>query len=230
MVPSGLDRSLRRTVSAARGDRDAVTALFEALGITGFALQYMKNSRCVSGCEHMFSHVWEMENLCVNGVPVTHGHKVALGTLAAAACTECLFAEKPAPRPRPSWAEREAQARAAFAGLGRAGDAAVNTVRSKFMEGEAASALEQAALDSWDALRTAVFEKLPPYADIRAMLGEAGCPVRPEQIGLTKTRVIAAAVKAQMIRCRFTALDLAYETGAFSDVLKRVEASNKYLC
>jgi hypothetical protein len=32
-----------------------------------------------------------------------------------------------------------------------------------------------------------------------------------------------------MIRKRFTVLDLAYETGVFEDVLKRMEASGEYL-
>jgi glycerol-1-phosphate dehydrogenase [NAD(P)+] len=216
MVQRPLRGSLAQSVNAAKGGRDAVKILFEALGITGFALQYMKNSRAVSGCEHMWSHVWEMENLSVNGVPVTHGHKVVMGTLAAAAFTECLFAEKPAPsRQRVSWAEREAQVRAAFAGLDKAGAAALKTAREKFIDNaEQAKRLTEGVFDVWDDMKQAVAEQLPPYAELRSLLESAGCPVKPAGLGLTKERVIAAAAKAQMIRNRFTVLDLAFETGA----------------
>jgi glycerol-1-phosphate dehydrogenase [NAD(P)+] len=163
MVQGSLRRRLKNSVNAAGGDKNALKILFEGLGITGFALQYMKNSRPVSGCEHMWSHVWEMENLSIGGLPVTHGHKVAMGTLAAAAFTECLFRKKPSPsRRRLSWAEREEQVRRAFAGLDQAAAAALTTCKEKFVEGEQARQLETGLLDIWEDIREAVFEKLPP--------------------------------------------------------------------
>jgi glycerol-1-phosphate dehydrogenase [NAD(P)+] len=232
MVQLPLRDNLRRSVTAAKGDKDAVKILFEALGITGFALQYMQNSRAVSGCEHMWSHVWEMENLTANGRPVTHGHKVAMGLLAAVAFTECLFREKPAPsRSRQSWPEREQAVRAAFAGLETAVPSVLETVREKFIEkgSKEAALLEEGLLDKWDAIKEAVSAQLLPYAELRDLLENAGCPVKPAEIGLSKTRVIAAARSSQMIRVRFTVLDLAYETGVFDDVLRRMEEADCYL-
>ncbi|MDR2552951.1 MAG: sn-glycerol-1-phosphate dehydrogenase [Treponema sp.] len=237
MVQIPLKNELARSAGAARGDREGVKTLFESLGITGFALQYMKDSRAISGCEHMWSHVWEMENLSFRGAPVTHGHKVALGTLAAAAFTECLFAEKPDPPAggtKPggglSWADRETAVRRAFAGLDRAMEAALKTSRAKFMEdGEQSRRLRGGILDHWENIKKAVFEKLPPYGELRQLLKEAGCPVTPAETGLTRERVIATARKAQMMRNRFTVLDLAFETGVFEDVLKRMENSDTYL-
>lgn len=229
MVQLPLKNNLAQSVNAAKGDRDAVKTLFEALGITGFALQYMKNSRAVSGCEHMWSHVWEMENLSVNGVPVTHGHKVAVGTLAAAAFTECLFAEKPSlPETRPAWPEREAGIREAFAGMDRAAEAALASSREKFIDGTRARRLAEGILDNWDGIRQAVFEKLPPYHELLELFKNAGAPVRPAETGLSRGRIIAAARKAQMIRNRFTVLDLAYETGALERTMKRMEDSGLY--
>jgi hypothetical protein len=40
-----------------------------------------------------------MEDLSMNGVPVTHGHKVTIGTLAATAFTEIFFADPKGPPP-----------------------------------------------------------------------------------------------------------------------------------
>jgi glycerol-1-phosphate dehydrogenase [NAD(P)+] len=230
MVQLPLKNNLAQSVNAAKGDRDAVKTLFEALGITGFALQYMKNSRAVSGCEHMWSHVWEMENLSVNGIPVTHGHKVAVGTLAAAAFTECLFAEKPSlPETRPAWSEREADVREAFAGMDRAAEAALASSREKFIDDDTrARRLAEGILDNWDGIRRAVFEKLPSYNELLELFKKAGAPVQPTETGLSRERIIAAARKAQMIRNRFTVLDLAYETGALGRTMKRMEASGLY--
>jgi glycerol-1-phosphate dehydrogenase [NAD(P)+] len=233
MIQPSLRDTLEKSVPAAQGDRDAVKTLFEGLGITGLALQYMKNSRSVSGSEHMWSHVWEMQNLSARGIPVTHGHKVAVGTLAAAAFTETLFSEKPSLKaishPRQSWAEREASIRAAFTGYDRAAGAALKTSREKFIDDPArAKKLAEGILDNWENIREAVSAKLPPYAELYAMLKKAGCPLKPEETGLTRERILSTARNAQMIRNRFTVLDLAYETGVFEDTLKRLESSGVY--
>jgi glycerol-1-phosphate dehydrogenase [NAD(P)+] len=234
MVQLPLHENLKKSSGAAQGDTAAVEILFESLAVTGFSMQYMRNSRPVSGCEHLWSHVWEMEDLCVNGIPVTHGHKVALGTLAAAAFTECLFAEKPRigqSSGAASSREREAQVRKAFDGLEKPGEAAVKTANEKFITPgtERGRRIGEALAASWDNIRSAVLERLVPYNEIRSMLKEAGCPVSPAEIGLTRERTIETAIRAQMMRVRFTVLDLAWEAGVFGDVLKRMEASELYL-
>ncbi|GHV16481.1 glycerol-1-phosphate dehydrogenase [NAD(P)+] [Spirochaetia bacterium] len=243
MTQNGLPETLQSSVDAVRGDGEGVRTLFAALAVTGFAMQYLRSSRPVSGCEHLWSHVWEMEDLSVDGVPVTHGHKVALGTLAAAAFTECLFAsaEPPAPRKRPSRAEREAEVRTAFAhiaiansentkGAGsKAADAAVKTSLEKYLDEPEAAALADGLRDNWKPLREAVLAKLTPYGELRSLLAKGGCPVSPAELGLTRNAVIATARRAQMIRNRYTALDLAWDLGIFEDVLARLEGDAGYL-
>jgi glycerol-1-phosphate dehydrogenase [NAD(P)+] len=230
MVQNPLKNNLASSANAAKGDKDAVKILFEALGITGFALQYMKDSRAVSGCEHMWSHVWEMENLCVAGVPVTHGHKVAMGTLAGAAFTECLFKEKPTLlKTVPSWPEQEALINKIFAELKNILPSVVETSKEKFIDNaEKLFKLREGILDNWETLKKDVFEKLPPYKELRSQLFEAGCPVIPEAINLTRDRVISAAKKAQMIRKRFTVLDMAFNLGVFDTILKKMETGEYF--
>jgi glycerol-1-phosphate dehydrogenase [NAD(P)+] len=58
---------------------------------------------------------------------------------------------------------------------------------------------------------------------------EGGCPVLPEEINLTRTQTIATARRAQMIRNRYTVLDLAWDLGVFEEVLSKIEASDAYL-
>jgi glycerol-1-phosphate dehydrogenase [NAD(P)+] len=233
MTQPGLRQTLKDAVDAVRGDGDAVNVLFKALALTGFAMQYLKSSRPVSGCEHLYSHVWEMENLECGGNPVTHGHKVAMGTLAAAAFTELFFSPKEAPEPSPSRrlpgpAEREAEVRAAFKGIAAA-EGAVKTALEKLLPGRAAAALGGALRDNWKRIREKALEQLVPYGELRALMERGGCPLKPEEINLTRAKVIADSRRAQMIRNRYTVLDMAWDMGVFEDVLAEMEASERYL-
>jgi glycerol-1-phosphate dehydrogenase [NAD(P)+] len=233
MTQTGLSDALHRSVDAVRGDTDGVQVLFRALSITGFAMQYLKSSRPVSGCEHLYSHVWEMEDLSCEGIPVTHGHKVAMGTLAATAFTELLFSGAEAPSPardykRPSPGEREAEVRAAFKGYG-AEESIVKTAEEKMANEKNTAALIDGLRDSWQEIREKVLSSLFPYEELRELLKKGGCPVLPESINLTRSKTIATARKAQMIRNRYTVLDLAWDLGVFESVLNRMETSDWYL-
>jgi glycerol-1-phosphate dehydrogenase [NAD(P)+] len=232
MTQNGLLDTLRQTTGAVRGDAEAVEVLFAALSITGFAMQRLKSSRPVSGCEHLISHVWEMEDLSVDGNPVTHGHKVAMGTLAAAAFTELLFAQSEPPLSVPSWrrpsrAEREAEVMAAFSVPAITGpkpaEAAVMTAREKLLDDTQAKALAEALRDNWKTIREKVGERLPSYGDLKALLKEGGCPILPEEINLKRSEVIATVRRAQMIRNRYTVLDLAWDLGVFEEILTKME-------
>ncbi|MDR1972028.1 MAG: sn-glycerol-1-phosphate dehydrogenase [Treponema sp.] len=234
MTQPGLLDYLNRSIPAARGDSDAVIALFEALAITGFSMQALKSSRPVSGSEHLFSHVWEMDDLSIDGVPVTHGHKVTIGTLAATAYYELFFADPAAPpsppkgftRPTPSL--RMVEVSSAFKGS-RAHDLVVKTALEKLVDNAAADRINQAVRDHYKELREKVLARLLPYAKLKEMLGKAGCPLKPEIIGLSRSQAIATARRAQMMRNKYCLLDLSWDLGLMEGILSRLEDSPEYL-
>ena len=234
MVQNGLEDALKRSVNAAKGDGEAVKTLFQSLAITGFAMQYMKNSWPVSGSEHLFSHTWEMEDLSVNGVPVTHGHKVAIGTLAATAFTETFFAsskgppERPKEYRRPDREGRKAEVSGAFRGS-QGHDSIVATAMVKFMDEKTIETIDQAFRDAWKEIRDSVMERLLPYRELKALLAAGECPVRPESINLSRNEVIATARRAQMIRNKYNILDLSWDMGTFETVLDTIDKSEIYL-
>ncbi|GAB1482713.1 hypothetical protein MASR2M78_15290 [Treponema sp.] len=257
MTQVGLLSALRRSEMAAQGDVQAVAVLFEALALTGFSMQYLKSSRPVSGCEHLFSHVWEMSDLTMNGIPVTHGHKVAIGTLCATAVTEQVFSRIEAPRWGQSSinkeyrassggdraegenraqdeskyrdpAERESEVRKAFFGQNAVEDA-VKTSIDKLLDQKSANLMREKLSDEWGSLRLKVLEQVMPYQELRAMLKRAGCPVLPEEIALTRNEALATARKAQMIRNRYTVLDLAWDFGILEETLAAIEVDKHYL-
>ena len=234
MVQNGLMDALYKSADAAKGDKEAVKTLFQSLAITGFAMQYMKNSRPVSGAEHMWSHIWEMEDLSINGVPVTHGHKVTIGTLTATAFTEIFFADPKGPPVvsktyrRPSREERRAEVSKAF-GNSPAHDLVVGVSLDKLMDEKTTETVNQAFRDSWTEMRDKVLERLLPYRELKNLLSRAGCPLKGEDIGLSRNEVIATSRRAQMMRNRFTIIDLAWNMGVFEEILGVIEKSDIYL-
>ena len=234
MIQPGLLDALNNSINASRGDGDAIKILFESLAITGFAMQHYKDARPVAGSEHLFSHVWEMEDLSFNGVPVTHGHKVAIGTLAATAFTELFFADPKGPPEvpkgftRPTKAERKAATEAAFKGS-RACSRLAETAVNKMMDDKTVDAINQTFRDSWKEMRGRILERLLPYSELKRLMVRADCPNQPETIGLTLNDVIITARKAQMMRNKYTILDLAFDMGNFEGILAKIEASDIYL-
>ena len=234
MVQHGLLSYLERSLDATEGEAAALKALFEALSITGFAMQYSKSSRPVSGAEHLFAHIWEMENLSLNGFPVTHGHKVAIGTLATTAFLELLFADPNGPPPPPAsfrWPSLEAclaETAAAFANS-PALDSALKTGAEKYHNEAATEKIVCGIRGVWKELRAKILEQIMPYAELRAMLSKARCPVTPAGINLSREAAIACARRARMIRNRYICLDLAWDLGCFDTVLERIEDSRIYL-
>ena len=232
MVQSGLYYYLKRSLPAVSADTDAVKDLFEALAITGFAMQYLSDSRPVSGAEHLFAHVWEMDDLSINGRAVTHGHKVAIGSLACLAFLEILFADPDGPPPAafhlPAREERAGEIKAAFAGS-PALESALRTGLEKLPDGQTLKKTREGFYDTWKTLRGKVMEQILPYDALKEMLKKAQCPVLPAEVNLKRAELIASARRAQMIRVRYNSLDLAWELGCFETVLAKMEASDRYL-
>jgi glycerol-1-phosphate dehydrogenase [NAD(P)+] len=59
-------------------------------------------------------------------------------------------------------------------------------------------------------------------AELREMLREAGCPTSAEEIGLSSEDFKATYRRAQMIRSRYTVLDLANETGILDECVEEL--------
>lgn len=235
IVQTDLRKWISRPAELRAGDPDAFEDLFEGLSMNGFAMQAMRSSRPASGTEHLFSHVWEMEHLEVGGVSVSHGFKVAIGTLAATALMERLFARdirsldvERRCRQWGSWQQREAEARSRFAGSPILDDV-LAACRSKWVPPEELAARLRRLRERWEPMRRAVGRQLLPYAELARMFEQAGVPTRPEQVGLTRERVRDTFAAANMIRTRYTSLDLAYEAGWLDGCLEEIFASREYL-
>ncbi len=217
-----------------RGELRVISGLFEGLTVSALAMQAYRDTRPASGTEHLFSHVWEMQNLEFQGRSVSHGFKVGLGTLAATALMEVLFGRDiseetvrrtVASRPSPDERKRSVEKRfgnAPFAG------AVVDASLSKLADEDELQERTNLALRRWTHMRERVGDQLLPFDEVRSLLRSAGCPVTPEEIGMTRQRLAETFALAQMIRTRYTVLDLAFELGMLENCVEEIFASGRY--
>jgi glycerol-1-phosphate dehydrogenase [NAD(P)+] len=201
-------------------DRDSIGVLFEALSASGFAMQVMHDSRPASGAEHLISHVWEMEHLSKDSLPVSHGFKVAVGTIAISYLYEKLqtmdfssIEENPAE----TWEEREASLKRIFSD--KVLQQALPIAREKFLTGEALLQRRRAIVDNLETIRNRCATQLPGYENLSLAMQSVSCPTMVSQINATKEDLVRALLGAQMIRNRYTILDLFYESGLFDQAL-----------
>lgn len=206
----------------AEGNPQAFEYLIEGLILVGLGMQAHQSSRCASGSEHQFSHLWEMEGLPHGDKWISHGFKVGLGTISSAALYECLlkidFSQLDVEAVVQNWpspAELEQQVRATQQNPGLA-ENAVKETQAKYLT--AAQLVERLTTlrQRWPKLQQQLKAQLLPAAEIRALLQAAGSPIDPSEIHVDSSRLKYSYFAAQQIRRRYTVLDLAFETGCFA--------------
>lgn len=207
-------------------DPSDVRRVFTGLAATGYAMQLYRDSRPASGADHLVSHIWEMENLCCNGKPVSHGFKVAIGTVTSTALYEALFSlsEQEArrlARPGLDRAGREAEIDALLS-VGTYGAATRTIALAKFREGRALAERRELIYRNWETLRKRILHQLYPLEELTRRLTAAGCPVKPADIQLGREQFLHGIRTAQLIRKRYTVLDLVYELGLLEELLQRI--------
>lgn len=207
-------------------DPSDVRRVFTGLAATGYAMQLYRDSRPASGADHLVSHIWEMENLCCNGKPVSHGFKVAIGTVTSTALYEALFSlsEQEArrlARPGLDRAGREAEIDALLS-VGTYGAATRTIALAKFREGRALAERRELIYRNWETLRKRILHQLYPLEELTRRLTTAGCPVKPADIQLGREQFLHGIRTAQLIRKRYTVLDLVYELGLLEELLRRI--------
>ena len=209
------------------GDQKATERLMEGLILSGLGMQYYQSSRTASGAEHQFSHLWEMEGLGHGedheGIPLSHGFKVGVASVAIAALYELIMerdlGDLNIESLHDSWPSREEMELSVRAQHTRPDleESAVEQTLAKYISaGELAQRLELLR-DVWPGLREKVRVQLMPAEQIREVLQAAGCPTGPVEIGLGWDDFETTYLRARTIRKRHTVLDLAFETGILEE-------------
>lgn len=213
------------------GDPEAMGRLIEGLSMCGIAMQTAESSRPASGGEHYFSHLWEMEGLgAAEDPPLSHGFKVGLGTISIAALYERILQRDLADlniaavqRDWPTWPEVEKYVRETHGDPDLA-EASVGQSRDKYVDSDGLAERLELLKSLWPELREKLSAQLMPAAELRESLRAAGCPTSSEEIGLSREDFRATYFRARTIRARYTALDLATETGILEECVEELFA------
>ena len=206
----------------------AILNVFRGLTMSGCAMQIYNDSRPASGAEHLISHVWEMEHLSSNGIPVSHGFKVAMGTVISVSLMETFYSlplneisVEACSRRRESWEERRASIEKHFPDP-RVREMAEKACRDKWPSDEQWTDRIRRLGQALPELKAFAEERLGSRDAVIGKLQKAGCPVSPADFGVTREGVAGAVIKAQMIRKRYTVMDAVYETGLLKTLLERL--------
>ncbi len=207
--------------------------VFIGLTLCGFAMQYMKDSRPVSGAEHLLSHVWEMQHHTHEGEPVLHGIKVGIGTLITVAAMEWLLDSGPqgGETDRPAdqqLKEKQQLLTEQFRGI-EGFEQMQRTLEEKTADRDRIAYRRNILKDQWDEISRSVKSQLLPYRKIRELLQSMDCPVRAEDIGLEKSRAVSTMRISQLIRNRYTILDVLDDLGLLEQCISDLSSDPSVL-
>ena len=234
MVQGPLPALLADPARYQAGDPDSIEQLFLGLVMTGLAIQVSGSTRCASGSEHQFSHLWEMRGLEHDGELVSHGVKVGFGSIFSAALCERFLAR--------DWTRLDVEAavadyptlEATEAGIRAMDDSpalierALEECRAKYVDPDNLRQRLASFREEWPRLKSRLEAQLMSAQSLRRHLAEGGCPIEPHGIGLTLKQVRESYAAARWIRRRYTLHDLAYELGVLDDLVAEIFALGGY--
>lgn len=229
LVQDGLKSALADPEGARRGDLKCVERLIEGLLLGGFAMQAHKSSRPASGADHQFSHLWNMEHhRMTDGHVPSHGFQVSIGMLMSTALYQRMlqedFTRLDVDRCVDGWPTLE-QARRRAAEMFRDTDfptIGVTETEAKYVSRQELRRQLNILKSNWTDIKCRIESQIIPFEVASARLYAVGAPVRPEQIGISRSRLRDSAIRAQHIRRRYTILDLAVRTCRLDDWLDAI--------
>ena len=208
-------------------DPSDMGAVFSGLAASGYGMQMYHDSRPASGSEHMYSHIWEMEGLTCHGEEVSHGFKVGIGTLISTLLFEYVIRHDFEPlkqrmkKPLTEAERRQEIQRLTSRNCYGAGPA--ENAMKKYLAPEQTMERRNWIAARWTELQSRLQKQILPFDELRSMLRQANCPVSPAGIGLSREQFFHAVPTAQLIRVRYTILDLLYECGLLEDACRSLE-------
>lgn len=225
-----LDEMLSDPEGVARGDKEAVGALFAGLTISGIAMQIAKSSRPASCTDHLFSHWLDMTEHRYHGKFQSHGFQVAIGTL-----TVCAFFDEffkldlsnldvdACVEAWPSLEEEQKRALEMFKDfpVPRLG---YDSITSKWQDKEAVREELTKVKEQWPEFKAKLQKWVYPFDKMQAMFKAAGAPYDPSQIGVTRRQLRDITDFTQIMRWRINLLDLARRARIYDRLVDAVFA------
>lgn len=215
-----------------------VTRLTEMLAIRGIGTGIAGSTACLSGVEHVVSHMLDMYAGAHELHVGLHGEQVGVATVVEAAIWELLLARLEAGTPVlsfPEPASLEARVRGAFERVdasGRQGGECWNDFASKLERWNASRERATAFMASWPELASEYRDRVPSPEVLAQTLRMGGAAALPEELEdwIDAGHFRWAVANCLFMRNRFTVVDLLFHLGWWTDaevdlVLARARAA-----
>ena len=233
-VQGPLRDSLSDPEGAASGDIAATEKLCSGLVMSGFAMQAMGSSRPASGTEHQVSHYWDMEDLSLNGIPVSHGFKVGIGTLISTKTLEFLLRRDLSKLDVDAvvaawWPNFESVAATfpkVFGNRPAHIQRAMNECPNKFPSREQLRGELTTVKNAWPELSEKMKAQIMPFDEVRECLKKAGAPYEPEMIGVSRSRLRETYAGVPYMRARYFSIDLVDRLGLSGSLAEELFGKN----
>ncbi len=235
LVQGPLHTALADPVGLREHSLEAIEKLAEGNIMSGLAMQAMRSSRPASGAGHQFSHVWEMEGHGLNWEPpLSHGFKVGVGTVASCAIWADLLENVDVDSLDPgkivdrAVSNAEIKTRAHMMLYPRIYEEAWRHATSKNLTGDALAERIELIKTKWVSIVERVKPQLLDPVEVADMLDAVEAPSHPQAIGITEDRFRETHYKAQMIRPRYTVLDVLTDLGELGNTVDRLFSKSGY--
>lgn len=215
MVETAIATVMKYSNEVQNRNPEAIKAVTEALVLTGIGMSFIGNSRPASGCEHHFSHFWEMKAFMHGKYPALHGTQVGVGTIVALYLYHMLESEeidfaavKATTFDKDAWIreirkvyEIAADGIIAVEDKSQKNDIEKRNIRLDTIE------------ENWNQIRTMIKEDLPKVSEMEKLFAGLDAPTNPTQIDVSLEELYESVIYAKEVRPRYTVLQLIWDLG-----------------
>ncbi len=224
LVRKALKKCIDNAEGLLRRDDAAVESVFEGLVICGAAMNYAGISRPASGCEHYFSHVWDMRAVEFGTKEELHGIQCAIGTLMAARLYEKLKNVTPDRKKALEYVknfdkEEWNESLRAFLGKGAESMIALEAKEGKYDAEKHAKRLET-IIENWENILGIIDEEIPASSEIEKILDTIGAPKSVTEIGIEESVLPMTVKAAKDIRDKYVLPRLLWDLGVLDEFAK----------
>jgi glycerol-1-phosphate dehydrogenase [NAD(P)+] len=218
LTQGGEDKYLAQAAGIGSGESGATRILAEATLVSAISMTMMAGDTSPSsGCEHVFSHYWDLQAEIEGAEKNLHGIQVGIGTMMSFALWEYMRKlDVSSIDPEALLEARPSSERLHGENIKKFGDKASlfdEAIRAKRIDDDKYPAYVRKIQDNWKAMWAA----LDPYVGDRGRVGkallDAGFDLSLKTIKRTRRQALDALVYGARYRSRYTMLDLAGELG-----------------
>lgn len=201
---------MEQAAGIAKGDLEAIGALFRVLTLCGLGISFTGVSNHGSMGEHQISHYID----CFAGARhpgSTHGQQVGVATLTMARIQHHFLLEESAPEVGPTTIDADDMARRMGAEVAAQ---CVDFYRKKAFDAESADRFNERMAKIWPQLRAECLEKAIAPDQLAQYLKAAGGPTTAAALGVPIEFYREAVRHGHEMRDRFSFVDIACDGGA----------------